>query len=596
MDTAGVVYFADATNNRVRALTPVLAVQPATLNFTATPGGPAPAPQTLTVTNGADGTATVSVTSGNNWLSATPATGVVPLTVSVSVNPTGLAAGAYTGNVRVTAASGTVDVPVTISILAACTYNLTPSTYSTAATAGSSTFTVNTATGCAWTATSNAAWVTISSGASASGSGTVTFQVAANSGALRTATITVTGGNTFTINQASPSLPQTGLRFVPLPPCRVMETRSQYNFEGRTGAFGPPTVNALETRTLNLPSSNVCAIPASAKAYVVNVTVIPATGLGFATLWPAGDPQPNTWTIRSPDGQIVANSAIVRAGVNGGVSLYASDRTDVLIDISGYFTDTAAANALVYYPLTPCRVVETRSLYRSPNGPFGPPSMGAGETRKFRFPASPYCTIPAAAAYSVTITAVPPAALAYLTAWPDGVSQPNVSSINSFAGRVLANSVIVPASADGTIDVFTFNATDFLVDINGYFAPDDGRGLLYYPVTQCRASDTTATNSPYSDNTTRTIAVPLVAGCSGIPSTAQGYAINVTAIPGGSPMPYLTAYPTGQPQPNASILNAFQGQVVTNSAIIPAGTGGAIDIYAYRKTDVVLEISGYFSR
>jgi len=50
------------------------------------------------------------------------------------------------------------------------------------------------------------------------------------------------------------------------------------------------------------------------------------------------------WTIRSPDGQAVANSAIVQAGINGGISVYASDKTDLLIDISGYYTDSTGSH------------------------------------------------------------------------------------------------------------------------------------------------------------------------------------------------------------------------------------------------------------
>jgi hypothetical protein len=329
----------------------------------------------------------------------------------------------------------------------------------------------------------------------------------------------------------------------------------------------------------------------------LNVTVIPTSTLNYVTVWPSGDPRPNVWTIRSPDGQIVANSAVVRAGSTGGISIFASDATDVVIDISGYFTDDTSIAGYAFYPMTPCRVIETRSAYRSPAGPFGPPSLSAGEVRKFRFPSTPYCSVPEAAAYSITITVVPPAPLAYLTAWPDGSSQPNVSSINSFAGRILANNIIVPAAADGSVDVFAYNATDFIVDINGYFAADDGvHGQLYFPVIQCRASDSTVAGGIYADETARAIDIPSSSGCPGIPNTAKGYLINVTALPNGNPMPFLTAYPTGQPRPNASILNAFQGQIVTNAAIVPAGTAGKIDVYAYRRTNVVVEVYGFFGR
>jgi subtilisin family serine protease len=387
-----------------------------------------------------------------------------------------------------------------------------------------------------------------------------------------------------------------GLRFVSVPPCRLMETRAEYNFEGRTGSFGPPFLRAGESRTLTLASSNVCQIPTTARAYVLNVTLIPRGSVDFATLWPGGETRPNFWTIRSPDGQIVANQAIVKSG-NGAIQLYVSHDADFLIDITGYFADAVPTGVnLVYYPLTPCRVIETRLAYRAPAGPFGPPTMAKGETRRFRFPNTPYCSVPpGATAYSATLTVVPPQPLPFMTLWPAGSSQPNVSSINSFAGRILANNVIVPASQDGSIDVYSFDRTDFIVDINGYFAPDNGQGLYYYPVVQCRANDSTVSGGIYQDNTTRTINIP-AANCSGIPAAARGYVVNVTAIPGGSPMPFITVYPTGQPQPNASILNAFEGQTVTNSTIVPAGTNGAINVYAFKRTNVVVEVSGYFGR
>ena len=50
---------------------------------------------------------------------------------------------------------------------------------------------VTTISGCAWTATSNASWLTIRSGASGNGTGDVTFDVAANPGGVRTGTLTI---------------------------------------------------------------------------------------------------------------------------------------------------------------------------------------------------------------------------------------------------------------------------------------------------------------------------------------------------------------------------------------------------------------------
>jgi len=56
------------------------------------------------------------------------------------------------------------------------------------------------ATACGWTAVSNASWITITSGASAVGNGTVLFRVGANDGKDRTGTLTV-AQQTVTVEQ-----------------------------------------------------------------------------------------------------------------------------------------------------------------------------------------------------------------------------------------------------------------------------------------------------------------------------------------------------------------------------------------------------------
>ncbi|MGH9142177.1 MAG: BACON domain-containing protein [Vicinamibacterales bacterium] len=61
---------------------------------------------------------------------------------------------------------------------------------------------------CAWTASANVAWLTVTSGASGAGNGTVAFTVAANTGAARTGTLTV-GGQALTVSQAAAAPPCT---------------------------------------------------------------------------------------------------------------------------------------------------------------------------------------------------------------------------------------------------------------------------------------------------------------------------------------------------------------------------------------------------
>jgi hypothetical protein len=83
------------------------------------------------------------------------------------------------------------------------------------------------------------------------------------------------------------------LAFYPVAPCRVFDTR------GSVGVLGGPSMSALETR--NIPvTSGPCGIPSSAKAFSMNFTVVPKTGLfSFLATWPAGLPRPGVSTLNA---------------------------------------------------------------------------------------------------------------------------------------------------------------------------------------------------------------------------------------------------------------------------------------------------------
>ena len=94
------------------------------------------------------------------------------------------------------------------------------------------------------------------------------------------------------------------------------------------------------------------------------------------------------------------------------------------------------------------------------------------------------------------------------------------------------------------------------------------------------------------DGETRSCPIP--SSACGIPSTAAAYSLNVTVVPDGM-LQYLTAWPTGAGQPLVSTLNSWDGAVVANAAIVPAGTGGAISVFVTNRTHVILDINGYFA-
>jgi hypothetical protein len=135
---------------------------------------------------------------------------------------------------------------------------------------------------------------------------------------------------------------------------------------------------------------------------------------------------------------------------------------------------TGPANALVFVAMTPCRVVDTRQT-QGFSAPFGPPSLVGGQVRVFPIQSNATCSIPVIAqAYSFNITVAPPGFLNYLTVWPEGQPRPNASTLNSYVGTVIANAAIVPGGTAGAIDVYASEATDLIIDINGYYAPQSG--------------------------------------------------------------------------------------------------------------------------
>jgi uncharacterized repeat protein (TIGR03803 family) len=367
------------------------------------------------------------------------------------------------------------------------------------------------------------------------------------------------------------------IEFYPLPPCRAADTRDDNDpIEGGTSR-----------------DFSVASCPGTEPwytAYSLNVTVVPHRPLGYLTIWPTGEAQPLISTMNSPDGRVKANAAIVPLGNNGLVTVYVTDTSDVILDINGYFAPTQYQYQ--FFPLPPCRVVDTRAGSQQPHG-LGPPFLGNMEIRELPFPSSPCLQgISNPQAYSVNVTVVPNPAgqpLNYLTLWPSDQQQPYVSTLNNPTGTVVANAAIVPAAANGDVSVFAYNSTDLVMDINGYFAAPGTGGYTFYPAAPCRVLDTRQSGGSFSGDKT----VNVEGSACAPPSNAAAYVFNATVVPPGS-MPFLSLWPDGQGQPGVSTLNAQDGFITSNMAIVPTNNG-SIDAYAAGLTQLLLDISGYFA-
>jgi hypothetical protein len=158
----------------------------------------------------AGGTGAGGVTAGANcgW-TATSNASWITITSGASGSGSGSTAFSVAANTATTSRTGTLTIAgATFTVtqaIASCSYSIASNSRSFAAAGGSGGTTVTAGLGCAWSATSNAAWIVVTSGASGSGPGTAGFSVAANtSTASRSGTLTIAGA-TFTVTQAGAS-------------------------------------------------------------------------------------------------------------------------------------------------------------------------------------------------------------------------------------------------------------------------------------------------------------------------------------------------------------------------------------------------------
>ncbi len=374
-------------------------------------------------------------------------------------------------------------------------------------------------------------------------------------------------------------------------PCRLIDTRSSGGpIQGGTYQV----FNLPQLAQQNCPGLNL----SSAISYSLNVTLIPYQGhpVGFLTIWPDSLIRPTVSTMNS-DGRIKANAAIVSAGLAGAVDVYVAATANVLLDIDGY-SGPATAQSLQFYPVTPCRVVDTRDSSK-PQG-LGPPFLPADTPRDLPILSSPCFqgvpNQPLAYSFNVTVTTNPTGQpLYFLAVWPDG-TLPTVSTLNNYTATAVANAAIVPANpANGHIMVYGSNSTDVVMDVNGYFAAPAEGGLSLYPAAPCRVYDSRNNGGqPFRGERT----VPVANSPCAPPSDAQAYVFNATVVPSGG-LGFLTLWPdcqgSGCPgQPVVSTLNAYDGAVTSNMAIVP-NVNGSTDAYVSNPTQLILDISGFFA-
>lgn len=377
--------------------------------------------------------------------------------------------------------------------------------------------------------------------------------------------------------------PPTTSKYVPLAPSRILDTRS-----GLGSPLGPLAADSSlvldVTGSHGLPQSGVSAV-------VLNVTATQTSGAGYVTASPSDRPRPTVSSLNfTGPNETVANLVTVRVGPSGVVNLYTSTTTHLIADVAGYYTEAATSTDGRYQPLTPQRVLDTRTGLGAPAGIVGPAGSidlsmrgvaGIDETD--------------VEAVVLNVTATGATGEGFVSVWPTGGARPEVSNLNYVSGGTRANLVIVPVGDDMQVSLYSLAGAHLVADVAGWFTSADaasGNDGLFVPITPQRILDTRdafdAVLPAGTDVDRRAAATSLVSpGAAAVVVNAT-----VTQTPAAG---FVTFSPSGNARPLASNINTTgSGQTIPNAVIVRLGDAH-LNAYTSSGGHLVIDIAGWFT-
>jgi hypothetical protein len=377
-----------------------------------------------------------------------------------------------------------------------------------------------------------------------------------------------------------------------------------------------------------------CNIPTSTNtaAIVVNFTVVSPSSGGFITAYPGNAAQPLAASLNFNASDVKGNNAILKlnqSGTGNHLNIYTTSATHLVADVVGYYAQPTAmplvslSSDLVYTPVTPCRILDTRNAGADTG------ALAAGSIRGFlgwngsytvQGGANTDCGLPFTtdnAALVVNFTTVSPSTGGYITAFPANAPQPLAATLNFSAGEVKGNNAFLKLNqTSGQVDfnVYSTSTTHLVADVVGYYAKPVALGslssdLVYTPVTPCRIMDTrsgtalaaNAQRGFYGWSATNFTSQGGAANACGLPASSDNAAIAVNfTIVNPATGGYITAYPAdASAVPLAATLNFNAGDVKGSNAILKlnqTGFGFHFGVYSTSSAHLVADVVGYYAK
>ncbi len=264
-------------------------------------------------------------------------------------------------------------------------------------------------------------------------------------------------------------------------------------------------------------------------------------------------------------------------------------------------------NPAVTFPPTSVRSdfvgMPPERLYDSRTGNGGRSTrIGPGETVRVRVAGVGSVPAEGVSAVAVNLTSIRPGTDTYLTAFPSGQSRPGSSTLNPRASAVVPNATIVGVGSDGAVEIYNDRSDVHLTaDVMGYFqtgnasAPTSSGRML--ALTPSRILDTREGIGAPRSQAAGGIAISLrVLGRGGVPdSGVDSVVVNLLSIR-PTQDGWVTAWPTGSPEPETASLSYRAGRVIPNLTVCKVGPDGTIQVRPSHGTvHLVADVVGCFT-
>lgn len=392
-------------------------------------------------------------------------------------------------------------------------------------------------------------------------------------------------------------------------PQRILKTSDTTNnaFSGAVQNGSPLASDATYTlpivgdtvKSYNAGTVSTTTIPASATAAAIDVTLVQESSNGNLIAYADGSQRPITSSTNYAANTTVTGYQIVPIGPDGKIALYnySSGTTQVIVDITGYFTsDSTLTGDQTYTQLgTASRVLNTRD--------------GTGVTQGV-VPANTTFTFNVKNALNpgagVTITGVAinlttanETGYGYLEVYPTGQTPSADTALTYTTNAVASMAADVPVAPDGTITIDNVgSATNIIGDVAGYYTTNT-TGLVYHSVNPTRLVDTRYGFGGHSTALQKDVTTGFAGMGGQITSNPRPILALMLTATNTSFNGNIIAYPdTATQAPNTSNLNWNTGQTVANLAVVGIGaTDGGISIYnnSTGTLDLIADCSGYFA-